>query len=116
MKMANKNSTSEKASTKDQNRTNEVQAENTTVESENASTDLVADAFKGTYQTSTALNVREQAKPDARVCGVLNVGMLVSCDGRYAIHNGIRYLYIKAQLDSSTTLEGYCQIRFLIKQ
>lgn len=116
MKMANKNNTSEKASTKDQNRTNGAQVENTTVKPENAPTDLVADTFKGTYRTSTALNVREQAKPDARVCGVLNIDTLVSCDGRYAIHNGIRYLYITAQLDGTATLEGYSQIRFLIKQ
>ncbi len=114
--MANRNNASEKASTKDQNRANRAQVENTAIKQENAPTSLAADTFKGTYQTSTALNVREQAEPDARVLGVLNIGTLVSCDGRYAVYNGIRYLYITAQLDGAAPLEGYCQIRFLIKQ
>lgn len=113
--MSRKNITAEKVSAKAQDERFTVEVNDTAPEQEKPVTDLAADAFRGNYRVSTALNVREQGKGDARIVGVLNIGTIVSCDGVYAMDNGIRYLHIITDLDN-TALEGYCQVRFLIKQ
>lgn len=73
-----------------------------------------AETFAGTYRVSTTLNMRAQAKADAKVVVELPVDMLVSCDGGYAMDNGIRYLRIEAEVDNEK-YTGFCQVRFLIK-
>ena len=75
----------------------------------------IADTFIGDYLTSTALNVRKYASDNAEIIGVLDINTRVKCDGRYEIYNGTRYLHIIANVDGKE-LDGYCQVRFLIKQ
>lgn len=113
--MAKKNNTAMNASAVAQNGQAGAQTENPALEQETTTVSLVADTFKGDYCTSTALNVREEAKGGARIVGVLNIGTVVLCDGEYALDNGIRYLHIKADLDGAI-IAGYCQIRYLVKQ
>lgn len=73
-----------------------------------------AETFAGVYRVSTALNMRAEAKADAEVLAKLPVDLLVSCDGGYAMDNGIRYLHIKAKVEGKE-YTGFCQVRFLIK-
>lgn len=113
--MAKKNNTIVNASTAAQNEQNGMQTENPTLEQEKTPASLTADTFKGYYFVSTDLNVREEAKSDARILGVLKMGAIVSCDGEYALDNGIRYLHIKADLDGAA-ITGYCQVQYLVKQ
>ncbi len=78
-----------------------------------------SDVLRGVYRVCTPLSLRSKAGTDARagctLLAQLPQGQEVRCEGGYAMAEGMRWLYIKTELDG-TTYAGYCASRFLSRK
>ena len=69
----------------------------------------------GTYKTTSALHLRNDAGTNKKSLGVIPKGMKVKCYGYYNVYNSVKWLYIQFTLDG-IQYTGFSSIKYLQKQ
>lgn len=72
--------------------------------------------YKGEYETTTTLNMRNGAGKGNEVLTVLAKGTKVTCYGFYSLEGGVKWLYVTfTPKNSKVSYEGYCSSSYLEK-